>query len=84
MSMDIRFPIGLMFTLSGLIITAWGLLSDPEIYKKSLNININLWTGLIILAFGLVFLLMSLRAQSNYKRQLQQQKGSAGLAKERK
>jgi hypothetical protein len=68
MSMDIRFPIGLMFTITGLIITVWGLVSSPEIYQKSLNVNINLWTGLSMLAFGLLFLLMSLAAQARGKR----------------
>lgn len=71
MSMDIRFPIGFMFTIIGLIITAWGLISSPEIYKKSLNVNINLWTGLAVLAFGLMFLLMSLAAQAKNKKQLE-------------
>jgi uncharacterized membrane protein len=61
--MDIRFPIGFMFTLTGLIITVWGLISDPEIYRKSLGININLWTGLAMLAFGLIFLAMALSAR---------------------
>jgi hypothetical protein len=61
--MDIRFPIGFMFTLTGLIITVWGLISDPEIYRKSLGININLWTGLAMLAFGLTFLALGLSAR---------------------
>jgi hypothetical protein len=69
MSMDIRFPIGFMFTITGLIITVWGLVSSPEIYKKSLNININLWTGLAMLAFGLLFLLMSLAAKAGVRKQ---------------
>jgi len=76
MSMDIRFPIGFMFTLTGLIITVWGLVSDPEIYKKSLGININLWTGMAMLAFGLAFLLMSFNAQAAKKR-----KGTPGSIK---
>jgi hypothetical protein len=69
MSMDIRFPIGFMFTITGLIITVWGLVSSPEIYKKSLNVNINLWTGLAMLVFGLLFLLMSIAAQVKNKKQ---------------
>lgn len=69
MSMDIRFPIGFMFTIIGLIITVWGLIGSPEIYKKSLNVNINLWTGLAMLVFGLAFLLMSFVAQAKNKKQ---------------
>jgi hypothetical protein len=60
--MDIRFPIGFMFSLTGLIITLWGLTSGPEIYIKSLGININLWTGMAMLVFGLAFLFLGLHA----------------------
>ncbi len=68
MSMDIRFPIGFMFTLTGLIITVWGLVSDPQIYRKSLGVNINLWTGGAMLVFGLVFLSMSIsRARKKHR-----------------
>jgi hypothetical protein len=63
MSIDIRYPIGFMFALTGLIIAVWGVVSDPEIYKKSLGININLWTGLAMLVFGAAFLLMGFLAQ---------------------
>ncbi len=72
MSMDIRFPIGFMFTLTGLIITAWGLVSNPDIYRKSLGININIWTGLGMLVFGLLFLSMSIaRARKKHRGELQ-------------
>ena len=71
MSMDIRLPIGFMFTLTGLIITFWGLVSNPEIYKKSLGVNINLWTGLAMLVFGLAFLSMSIaRARKKHRGEL--------------
>ena len=66
--MDIRFPIGFLFTITGLVITVWGLVSNPEVYKKSLNINVNLWMGLAMLIFGLFFLVMSFIAQANSKK----------------
>jgi RsiW-degrading membrane proteinase PrsW (M82 family) len=62
MNLDIRFPIGLMFTLVGAIIAVFGLLSDPAIYQRSLGININLWWGLVMFLFGGVMLLMARRA----------------------
>jgi hypothetical protein len=68
--MDIRLPIGLMFALTGLIITVWGIVSDPEIYRKSLGININLWTGSAMLVFGLTFLFFGLAAQSRNRKQM--------------
>lgn len=67
MNLDIRFPIGLMFTLVGAIIGVFGLLSDPSIYQRSLGININLWWGLVMFLFGVVMLLMARRATSSPK-----------------
>ena len=56
MNLDLRLPIGLMFGLFGLMLTIFGLVSDPAIYAKSLGVNVNLWWGLVLLAFGLVML----------------------------
>ena len=54
MGLDIRFPIGIMFTLIGLILTVTGLFTgnDPAFYKLSLGININLVWGIVLLLFG--------------------------------
>lgn len=70
MGVDIRFPIGLMFTILGLLLTLYGLFSgsDPELYKISFDININLWTGLFSLLFGLVMLFFSFRGWKAKKR----------------
>jgi hypothetical protein len=59
--MDIRLPIGLLFSAIGILLTIFGLSSDPWIYQPSLGININLWWGLVILIFGAAFLLASRR-----------------------
>ena len=58
MGLDIRTPIGAMFSLLGAILVAYGLLTagDGEIYRHSLGLNLNLWWGLVLLAFGLVML----------------------------
>ena len=62
---DIRFPIGFMFTLLGLIITVYGFLtlSDKEIYRISLGININIVMGIVMLVFGLVMLFFAYRTK---------------------
>jgi hypothetical protein len=67
MGIDIKFPIGLMFSLIGLILTLYGLFttSDAELYRRSLGININLWSGLGMLAFGLVMLLLAWKSNKN-------------------
>lgn len=56
MGLDIRFPIGLMFTLIGAVLAVFGMLGDTAIYQRSLGHNVNLWWGLVLLVFGLVFL----------------------------
>ena len=62
MNFDLRLPVGLMFTLFGAMLTIYGLVADPAIYKKSLGINVNLGWGLVMLAFGVVMLVFALRA----------------------
>ncbi len=61
MGLDIRLPIGLMFSILGVMLTGYGLLGDKSIYQRSLGININLWWGIVLLVFGLVMLLMGRR-----------------------
>ena len=62
MGLDLRLPIGLMFTVFGVILVAYGFVSDAAIYQRSLGINVNLWWGLVLLAFGGVMLVFGLRA----------------------
>jgi hypothetical protein len=54
MGLDIRVPIGLLFAILGGLLTLYGLISDAAIYQRSLGINVNLWWGLVLLAFGVV------------------------------
>ena len=63
MNLDLRLPIGLMFTLIGALLSVFGALSDKSIYARSLGINVNLWWGLVLLAFGVVMLTLALRAR---------------------
>jgi len=56
MRLDVRFPIGGMFSILGALLTLYGITSDQAIYARSLGINVNLWWGLALLAFGLVML----------------------------
>jgi hypothetical protein len=62
MKLDLRLPIGLMFTIVGTLLTLFGLAADKAIYARSLGINVNLWWGLVLLAFGLVMLGLAIRA----------------------
>lgn len=60
--MDIRTPIGLMFLIMGFILVAWGLISDPAIYARSLGTNINLIWGMVLFLFGAVMSGMAWKA----------------------
>lgn len=63
MGLDIRLPIGLMFSIFGLILSIYGLLtnSNSAMYAKSLSINVNLWMGIFMLIFGGIMLYYALR-----------------------
>ena len=67
MKLDVRLPIGMMFTLLGAILVVFGLVSDRAIYARSLGINVNLWWGLVLLAFGVVMLAFALRSRRAQK-----------------
>ena len=62
MTLDLRLPIGLMFSIFGALLTLHGLTSDPTIYERSLGLNVNLWWGLVLLVFGLVMTAVAIRA----------------------
>lgn len=62
MNLDLRLPIGAMFSIFGAMLTIYGFVSDRAIYAKSLDINVNLWWGLVLLAFGLAMLGLAARA----------------------
>jgi hypothetical protein len=59
MGLDIRWPIGLMFSIIGALLLIHGVAtgSDTEMLKRSLGMNINLVWGLVLLVFGLLMLL---------------------------
>jgi hypothetical protein len=62
--LDIRYPIGGMFVILGAILTIFGLVSDPELYRlHSLDVNVNLIWGCVLLVFGGFMLAMAVRAQ---------------------
>ncbi|MFJ1750082.1 hypothetical protein ACIOJD_28130 [Streptomyces sp. NPDC088116] len=53
---DIRTIIGGLFVVYGIIVTIAGITASDADLKKAQDININLWTGLGMLALGLFFL----------------------------
>ncbi|MEY4385223.1 MAG: hypothetical protein RLY20_506 [Verrucomicrobiota bacterium] len=63
MNFDLRLPIGLMFSLYGIMLVIFGFTSDKDIYKRSLDININLGWGAVMLIFGAVMLVLALKGR---------------------
>ena len=61
MGLDLRFPIGVLFSALALVLIGYGLISDPAIYARSLGINVNLGWGCVLLVFGLAMLAASRR-----------------------
>ena len=59
MGLDVKLPIGLIFTIFGLLLVIHGFTADSAIYTKSLGINVNLRWGAIVLIFGLIMLAAS-------------------------
>jgi hypothetical protein len=65
MGIDIKFPIGLMFSILGVLLTLFGLITngDTVLYSRSLGVNINLWSGCGMLLFGLIMLLLAWKSR---------------------
>ncbi|MDH6627681.1 hypothetical protein M2271_005508 [Streptomyces sp. LBL] len=53
---DIRRIIGGLFVVYGVIVTIAGLTASDADLDKAVDVNINLWTGLAMLALGVFFL----------------------------
>ncbi|MEU6482761.1 hypothetical protein [Streptomyces sp. NPDC046887] len=53
---DIRRIIGGLFTVYGIIVTIAGITASDADLDKAVGVNVNLWTGLGMLALGIFFL----------------------------
>jgi len=73
--LDIRLPLGLLFLIFGSVLAVFGLAGDPATYERSLGVNVNLWWGTVMLAFGLTMFLLGRRSH----RQLSKVAEAAGV-----
>jgi hypothetical protein len=57
-SLDLRLPIGGLFTALGVMLAGFGLVTggNTEMYAKSGGMNINLIWGVVMFVTGLIFL----------------------------
>ncbi|HTS70680.1 MAG TPA: hypothetical protein VMO17_16975 [Terriglobia bacterium] len=63
MGLDIRWPIGIIFTIYGAVLLGYGAVADAAIFQeKSLGVNIDVWWGLAMLVFGLFMGALAFRA----------------------
>ena len=60
MSFDLRLPIGLLFAVFGVILAGDGLIA----HRLVLDVNVNLWWGLVMIAFAAVMRGLAARAKS--------------------
>jgi sulfite exporter TauE/SafE len=61
--LDIRVPIGGLFTVLGLLVGGYGIATrgDAALYERSLSVNINLLWGAVMIVFGLAMLALGWR-----------------------
>jgi len=63
MGLDIRWPIGLMFTLIGVLLTGYGVFKAAD--SASLGLNINMIWGIVLLVFGSLMLFGAIRGKND-------------------
>lgn len=63
-ALDLRIPIGGLFTGLGILIAGYGIATNGNaaLYEPSLGININLWWGIVMLVVGVILLVLGTRA----------------------
>ncbi len=62
MGLDIRIPIGLMFSVLGVLLAIFGLMLGDDAVR--IGVNIDLWWGLVLLGFGVIMFVLGRRGTS--------------------
>jgi hypothetical protein len=57
---DIRRIIGGVFVLYGVILIVTGIVGSDEVKNKAAGVNVDLWTGLGMLVFGVLMIFWAL------------------------
>jgi multisubunit Na+/H+ antiporter MnhG subunit len=62
MGLDIRIPLGLIFLITGGIMSVYGFITrSSDIYARSMGLNLNLGWGLVMFFFGLIMYVVGRR-----------------------
>lgn len=79
MHLDARIPAGMMLSITGSVLAAFGVATRnrADIYVKSMGINGNLWWGLVILVIGLLVISLGRKGQG----EIELQREKAGTMK---
>ncbi len=64
--LDLRLPMGLMFSLVGTMMAIYGIATnaDAMYQQRSLGINVNIYWGAALLVFGSIMLALAWRASA--------------------
>lgn len=66
MNLDLRIPMGLMFTIVGALMSIFGFFTrGSKIYDRSAGMNINLIWGLVMVVFGVTMFVLGRRADKH-------------------
>jgi hypothetical protein len=81
MGFDIRMPIGMLFSVFGILLIGYGAATrGSAMYTEhSLGLNMNLWWGVVLLAFGLVMLALTRLRRKQVPATGAQKRGDADL-----
>ncbi|MEX2303849.1 MAG: hypothetical protein WD733_23090 [Bryobacterales bacterium] len=66
MRLDLRYPLGMLFTTFGVLLVVYGLIR-PDERAVMAAVNVNLFSGLPMLVFGVVMLWLARRAETSGK-----------------
>lgn len=61
--MDLRLPVGSLFAIYGALLSAYGVFGPKSIYARSLGQNVNVEWGVVMLAFGAIFVSCAVAAR---------------------
>ncbi|HZL26373.1 MAG TPA: hypothetical protein VFC39_07580 [Acidobacteriaceae bacterium] len=66
MGLDIRIPLGLIFLITGGLLTIYGFATraNTVLYAPSMGVNLNLGSGIVMVLFGLTMFLFGWRRRA--------------------
>ncbi|HVC46977.1 MAG TPA: hypothetical protein VND90_06995 [Terracidiphilus sp.] len=76
MNLDLRIPMGMMFSMAGAVLLAFGVATRnrPDLYTRSFGMNPDVWWGVVVLVFGLIVVGLGRRGQGRIELQKQRAK----------